>query len=108
MSWFNRTKKASLSIDISSSSIKLLELIKVSNGYRAEHVSIISLPQDLPTQKKVSTTQIAEGIKKAIKESGTSLNQAVIAVAESAITSKIISLPASLTDDEIEEELIMT
>ena len=108
MSWFNRTKKASLSIDISSSSIKLLELIRISNGYRVERVSIISLPQDLSTQKKVSTTQIADAIKKAIKESGTSLKQAVIAVAESAITSKIISLPASLTNDEIEEELIMT
>ena len=108
MSWFNRTQKASLSIDISVSAIKLLELSRTGNGYRVEHFSIISLPHDFAMQKKVSSAILAEGIKKAWEESGSTLKQAVVAVSESAIMTKTISLPASLTDDEIEEELIMT
>jgi len=108
MSWFNRTQKASLSIDISVSAIKLLELSRTGNGYRVEHFSIISLPHDFAMQKKISSTILAEGIKKAWEESGSTLKQAVVAVSESAIMTKTISLPASLTDDEIEEELIMS
>ncbi len=108
MSWFNRTKKASLSIDISATSIKLLELKHLENAYQVERFSIISLPSDAASQKKVSPTILADGIKKALRNSGSSLKQAVVAVTESAIMTKTISLPAALTDDEMEEELIMT
>ena len=108
MSWFNRSKKATLGIDISATTIKLLELIKTGNSYQVAHFSIVSLPHDAASQKKISTAIIADGIKRALKEAGSSLKQAVVAVAESAIMTKTISLPASLTDDEMEEELIMT
>ena len=108
MSWFNRTKKASLSIDISGAAIKLLELTRTGSGIRVEHFSIISLPNDFASQKKISSHILAESIKKAIKESGSKLKQAVVAVTEAAIMTKTINLPASLKDDEIEEELIMT
>lgn len=108
MSWFNRTKNASLGIDISGTTIKLLELIRTGNSYQVARFSIVSLPHDSASQKKISTTVIADGIKRALKEAGSSLKQAVVAVTESAIMTKTISLPASLTDDEMEEELIMT
>ena len=108
MSWFNRTKKASLGIDISATAIKLLELIRTDNSYQVAHFSIVSLPQNSASQKRISTTVIADSIKKALKKSGSSLKHAVVAVTESAIMTKTISLPASLTDDEMEEELIMT
>jgi type IV pilus assembly protein PilM len=108
MSWFNRTKKASLGIDISATAIKLLELIRTDNSYQVAHFSIVSLPQNSASQKRISTTVIADSIKRALKKSGSSLKHAVVAVTESAIMTKTISLPASLTDDEMEEELIMT
>jgi type IV pilus assembly protein PilM len=108
MSWFNRNKKASLGIDISGTTIKLLELIRTGNSYRVAHFSIVSLPPDSSSQKRLSTSVVADGIKRALKKSGSSLKQAVVAVTESAIMTKTLSLPASLTDDEMEEELIMT
>ncbi len=108
MSWLNQTKKTSLSIDISATSIKLLELIQKSDTYRVERFSIVSLPPEAASQKKVSPILLADGIKNALRKSGSTLKKAIVAVTESAIMTKTISLPASLTDDEIEEELIMT
>ncbi|RIZ65369.1 MAG: pilus assembly protein PilM [Methylococcales bacterium] len=108
MSWFNRTKKSSLGIDISGTTIKLLELKRTGNSYQVAHFSIVSLPPDSSSQKRISTSLIAEGIIKALKKSGSSSKQAVVAVTESAIMTKTLSLTASLTDDEMENELILT
>ncbi len=108
MSWFNRKQNAVLSIDISTAAVKLLELSRVGTRYRVESFSVAPLPQDAVVDKNIANVNvIADAIKVALKRSESKLKQATVAVSGSAIMSKIITMPGSLTDDEMEEQIMI-
>jgi type IV pilus assembly protein PilM len=108
MSWFNRKQNAVLSIDISTAAVKLLELSKVGTRYRVESFAIAPLPQDAFVDKNIANANvIAEAIKVALKRSGSKLKEATVAVSGSAVMTKIITMSGSLTDDEMEEQIMI-
>ena len=108
MSWFNRKQNAALGIDISTATVKLLELSRVGTDYRVESYAVVSLPQNAIVDKNITNVNvIADAIKIALKKSGTKLKQAAVAVSESAIMTKIITMPASLTDDEMDGQIMV-
>jgi len=108
MSWFNRKQNAVLSIDISTAAVKLLELSKTGTRYRVESFAIAPLPQDAFVDKNIANADvIAEAIKVALKRSGSKLKEATVAVSGSAVMTKIITMAGSLTDDEMEEQIMI-
>jgi type IV pilus assembly protein PilM len=108
MSWFNRKQNVVLSIDISTAAVKLLELSKVGTRYRVESFAIAPLPQDAFVDKNIANADvIAEAIKVALKRSGSKLKEATVAVSGSAVMTKIITMSGSLTDDEMEEQIMI-
>jgi len=108
MSWFNRKQNVVLSIDISTAAVKLLELSKVGTRYRVESFAIAPLPQDAFVDKNIANANvIAEAIKVALKRSGSKLKEATVAVSGSAVMTKIITMSGSLTDDEMEEQIMI-
>jgi type IV pilus assembly protein PilM len=108
MSWFNRKQNAVLSIDISTTAVKLLELSKTGTCYRVESFAVAPLHQDGIVDKNIANVDmIAEAIKTALIKSGSKLNQATVAVSGSAVMTKIISMPGSLSDDEMEEQIMI-
>ena len=108
MSWFNHKQNAVLSIDISTAAVKLLELSRVGARYRVESYAVAPLPQDAVIDKNFANVNvIAEAIKVALKRSESKLKQATVAVAGSAVMTKIITMPASLSDDEMEEQIMV-
>ena len=108
MSWFNQKQKAVLGIDISTAAVKLLELSKAGARYRVESYSVAPLPQDAVIDKNIANVDIiADAIKLAVKQSGTKLRQASVAVAGSAVMTKIITMPAALVGDEMEEQIMV-
>jgi len=108
MSWFNRKQDAVLSIDISTAAVKLLELSRIGAQYRVESFAVVSLPKDAVIDKNITNVNvIADTIKVALKKSGSKLKQAAVAVSESAVMTKIITMPASLTDDEMEGQIMI-
>ena len=108
MSWFNRKQSAVLGIDISSAAIKLLELSKDGARYRVESYAVAPLPQDAVIDKNIANIEvIADTIKVALKQSGSKLKQASVAVAGSSVMTKVIPMPASLTADELEDQIIV-
>ena len=108
MSWFNRGQSAVLGIDISTAAIKLLELSKTGARYKVENYAVSPLPQDAVVDKNIANIDvIANAIRAAIKQSGTKTKYACVAVAGSSVMTKIISMPASLTDDEMEEQILV-
>ena len=100
---FRRTNKSPLlGLDISSSSVKLLELSQASNGYRIEAIAIEPLPERAIQDKEIIDPEaIASAIRKAVKESGTRAKHACVAIPGSASISRVISLPADLSDAEL-------
>jgi len=108
MSWFNYKQNAVLSIDISTAAVKLLELSRVGARYRVESYAVAPLPQDAVIDKNFTNVNvIGEAIKVALKRSESKLKQATVAVAGSAVMTKIITMPASLSDDEMEEQIMV-
>ncbi len=108
MSWFNRKQKAVLGIDISSAAVKLLELSKSGDRYRVESFAVAPLQQYPLIEKNIAhVDMIAEAIKIALRRSQSKLNQATVAVSGSAVMTKIITMPASLSDVEMQDQIII-
>ena len=108
MSWLNRKQNAVLSIDISTAAIKLLELSRQGGRYRVESYAVAPLPKDAVIDKNITNVNmIADSIKVALKQSGTKLKQATVAVAGSAVMTKIITMDGSLSEDEMEEQIMV-
>ena len=108
MNWFNRKHNTVLSIDISTSAVKLLELSKMGTRYRVESFAVAPLPQDALIDKNIANVDvIAEAIKVALKRSDSKIKRATIAVSASAVMTKIITMPVSLTDDEMEDQIMI-
>jgi type IV pilus assembly protein PilM len=108
MSWFSRNQSAVLGIDISTAAIKLLELSRVSGRYRVESYAVAPLPQDAVVDKSFTNVEIiGNALKLAVKQSGTRAKQACVAVAGSSVMTKVISMPASLSVSELEEQIMV-
>ena len=108
MSWFDRGNSAVLGIDISTAAVKLLELSRSGARYKVESYSVAPLPQDAVVDKNIANVDvIADAIKKAVKQSGTRTKQACVAVAGSSVMTKVITVPGSLAEDEMEEQILV-
>jgi type IV pilus assembly protein PilM len=108
MSWFRRGQSSVLGIDISTAAIKLLELSRVGVRYKVESYAVAPLPMDAVVDKNITNIDvIANAIKLAVKHSGTKNKQACVAVAGSSVMTKIIPMPASLADSEMEEQILV-
>jgi type IV pilus assembly protein PilM len=108
MSWFSQKQSTVLGVDISTAAIKLLELSKVGARYRVESYGVAPLPQDAVIDKNIANIDvIADALKVALKQSGSKLKQASVAVAGSSVMTKIIPMPAGMPDDEMEEQIMI-
>ncbi len=107
MTWFNQKQNAVLGLDISTAAVKLLELNKIGTRYRVESYAVAPLPQDAFVDKNIANAEvIADAIKNAVKQSGTKLKQACVAVSGSTVMSKVITVPVTLSESDIEDHVM--
>ncbi len=103
---FGRKKPAILGLDISTTAVKLLELSKSGSGYRVESYAVEPLPPNSVIEKNISDVEgVGEAIKRAVKRSGSRCKFAAAAVAGSAVITKVITMDASLSDDDMESQI---
>jgi type IV pilus assembly protein PilM len=103
-----RKKPAILGLDISSTSVKLLELAQDGDKYRVQSLAVEPLPDNAVVDKNIQDVEaVGETIQKAVKRSGTKAKNAAVAVAGSAVITKIITMPTGLSDDELETQIEM-
>jgi len=108
MSLFNRGQSAVLGIDISTAAIKLLELSKTGARYKVENYAVSPLPQDAVVDKNIANIDvIATAVKAAVKQAEARTKDVCVAVAGSSVMTKVITMPASLSDDEMEEQILV-
>lgn len=104
--FLQRSKPRVLGLDISTTAVKLLELSKSGDRYRVENYAVEPLPPNSVIEKNISDVEgVGEAIKRAVKRSGSRVKLAAAAVAGSAVITKIISMPASLSDDDMESQI---
>jgi type IV pilus assembly protein PilM len=97
-----------LGLDISSTSVKLLELSRSGDRYRVESYGVEPLPPNAVVEKNISDVEgVGEAIKRLVSRSKAGTNQVAVAVAGSAVITKTIEMDASLTDAEMENQIIV-
>jgi type IV pilus assembly protein PilM len=93
-------------LDISSTAVKLVELSGKGNSYRIESFAVEPLPRGTVVEKAIVNAEaVGESIRRAVKRSRTSARNAAVAVAGSAVITKVISMPASLNDDDMASQI---
>jgi type IV pilus assembly protein PilM len=106
VSLLSRKKPVILGLDISSTSVKLLELQQDGDNFKVQSLAIEPLPDNAVVEKNFQDVEaIGETIKKAVKRAGTKARNAAVAVAGSAVITKIITMPANLSGGELEAQI---
>ncbi len=106
MAFLRRKQVPLLGIDISSTSVKLLELSRSGGRYRVESYAVEPLPPNSVIEKTITDPNpVGEAIARAWKKSGTKSRVAACAVAGSAVITKVIPMPANLSEDEMEAQI---
>lgn len=103
---FAKKRETLIGIDISSTSVKLLELSHSNNRYRVEAYGVEPLPPNAVIEKNISDVQgVGEAIKRVIARTRTGVKSSAVAVAGSAVITKTIEMSAGLTAQEMENQI---
>ena len=95
-----------LGLDISSTSVKLLELSRSGGNYRVEGYGVEPLPENAVVEKNISDVEgVGEAIARLIDRCKTKVKLAAVAVAGSAVITKTIEMSATLSADEMENQI---
>ncbi|MGH8582130.1 MAG: pilus assembly protein PilM [Gammaproteobacteria bacterium] len=108
MSLFGNKQIPLLGVDISSTSIKILELGGSRNHYRVESYAVEPLHPNSMSERNITDVQlVGEAIGRAVKKSQTRIKTAACAVSGTAVITKVISMPAGMSEDDMEAQIRM-
>ena len=98
-------KKSSsvLGVDISSSSVKLLELSKQGDRYKVESYAVEPLPANAVVEKNITDVEaVGEVLKRVASKSRTSVKQVAVAVSGSAVITFEVQGPSEANPDQVD------
>lgn len=102
----NKSQNAKLGIDISSTSVKLLELSRQGDRYRVEAYGVEPLPPNAVVEKNITDVEgVGGAVSRLVSRCKTGVKHAAVAVAGSAVITKMIEMDAALSDDEMENQI---
>ena len=106
-SLFRIKQSATIGIDISSSSVKVVTLSQSSDGYTLTAFARAALPPGAVVEKEIKDCAVViNALKKAVLLSRTPGRYAAVALADSSVITRIITVEAGLPELEF-EELVM-
>ena len=106
-SLFSRQSAPLLGIDISSSSVKLVELAhNKAGGLVLERCAIEPLERGWITDGNIEKfDEVADALRRIVKKSGARTKNVALALPPSAVITKKITLPDGMTDQELEVQV---
>ncbi len=106
MNIFNKKTPATIGLDISSSAVRLIQFSRGESGIRIEHFAIEPLADGaVKDQAVVDSSAVAAAIERAVRRSGAKTKYCAVSVSGSAVMTKTISLPAEMSDVELESQI---
>ena len=107
LSFINPKARSLIGVDISSSSVKMVELgSDGKKGYRVERYTIEVLPRDAVADGNIVNLEAAaETVRRAWKKLSTSTRSVAVALPSSHVISKKIIVPAGQREDELEVQV---
>jgi type IV pilus assembly protein PilM len=103
---FASRSKPLAGLDITTSSIKLIELVPNGRGYRVECYSAEPSPPNSITEKSIiDADAVGEAVRRAVKRSSTKASEVAIAISGDAAITKVIQMPRTLNENDLEAQV---
>ncbi len=105
---FKSSARPLIGLDITTSSIKLIELSMSGGQYRVESYAAEATPPNSINEKAiVDANAVGDAIKRAVKRSGARVKEVAVAISGDAAITKVIQMPKTLTEAELEGQVEM-
>jgi len=102
-SWFRRHHTPLLGVDVSPAGIRIMELVREGKNFRVTHYAREPVPSGALRDGSFSQMELlTESLRRALKRSGTRLRTAAMALPSGAVIKKMLTLPVSMYDEEME------
>ncbi len=106
MLFLTRKYRPLLGLDITTSSVKLIELVMSGGSYRVESYAAEPTPQNAMNEKAIVDAEaVGEAIRRAVKRSGAGAKEVAIAISGDAAITKVIQMPRSLRERDLESQV---
>lgn len=101
-----KKNKNMLGVDISSTSVKILELSRSGQQYRVEGYAVEPLPENAVVEKHINDVEaVGNTVSRALQKIRTRVKSAACAVSGSSVITKTLEVNRSLSQDDIEEQI---
>ncbi len=105
-SLFSGKRSDLIGLDISSSSVKLIELSRRGEQYAIEAFALEPLTADAVVDNQIAQPEaVAAAISRAVSRAGTRTREVAVAVAGSSVITKQVSMPAGLSSQDMEDQI---
>ena len=105
---YRKPNKGLVGVDISSTSVKLLELSVKNGRYWVESYALIPLQENSVVEKNILNPEaVGDALERVINLANPQSTNAAIAIPTSMVIHKIIEMDADMTDDEREVQIRM-
>lgn len=106
LSFLNQKKPKLVGVDISPSTVKLLELGQTSQGFIVESFAVEPMPANAMDEGEIKDVElVGEAIARVVKRARTSAKFGAIAVHGSSVITKIIQMNAGLSENEMGNQI---
>lgn len=107
LSIFNPKARSLIGLDISSSSVKMVELVDAGKGERrVDRYAIEALPRDAVVDGNIANLDgVADAIQRCHKRMGSATKYVAMALPTAAVITKKIILPGNLRENEMEVQV---
>ena len=103
---FGKKSVPLLGLDITTSSVKLIELSQSGKRFRVESYAAEPTPPSSVNEKAiVDAKAVGEAIRRAVKRSGAKATDVAVAISGDAAITKIIQMPSSLSERDLEGQV---
>ncbi|OLO09275.1 pilus assembly protein PilM [Salinicola sp. MH3R3-1] len=103
-----RSSQGLVGVDITSATVKLLELGRHAGGLRIDSYAVRPLREGAVVERRIrDKSEVVDALQRAVEHAQLRSRRAVVAVPNSAAITRVVSFPASLSDDDIEARIQM-
>ncbi|MGI9291724.1 MAG: pilus assembly protein PilM [Gammaproteobacteria bacterium] len=103
---FASRSKPLAGLDITTSSIKFIELVQQGRGYRVECYAAEPSPPNSITEKTiVDADAVGEAVRRAVKRASAKCQEVAIAISGDAAITKVIQMPKALNENDLEAQV---
>ena len=103
LDFLSKKHKPIIGLDISSTTVKLLELSRQGGGFRVENYSVKPLPANAVVEKNINEPEaVAQVLRAMVQGSRTKTKDAAVAVSGSSVITKLVEMPGDLSEEQME------